>query len=79
MVRSTAYRDLNLKFIGIGNRTNELIAMRTDGIYEKVMVDRFVEDAQKSEVFFDIGEILEITVLFGKRLRAEYVIVGSQK
>ena len=55
LVRSTAYRDLNLKFIGIGNRTNELIAMRTDGIYEKVMVDRFVEDAQKSEVFFDIG------------------------
>ena len=55
LVRSTSYRDLDLKFIGIGNRTNELVAMKTDGIYEKVMVDRFIEAAQESEVFFDIG------------------------
>ena len=29
--------------------------MRDDGIYEKPMVDRFVEDAKNSRVFFDIG------------------------
>ena len=55
LVRSTSYSGLDLKFVGIGNKTNELIAMQSDGIYEKVMVDRFIEEAKKSKVFFDIG------------------------
>ena len=55
LIRSPHYRNLRLKFVGIANKTNELTAMEKDGIYEKAMVDRFLEDARKSEIFFDIG------------------------
>jgi len=53
--RNARINDLKLIFTGIQSDTSELNCILNDGMYEKVMIERFVEEAKTSKCFFDVG------------------------
>jgi hypothetical protein len=67
LVRKAFVGKTVLRFFGIAADTSELRSFKEDGVYEKPMMERFKDDAIKSEVFFDIGSnIGNYSVFYGK-------------
>ena len=45
LIRKGYVGDIKLLFFGIASDTSEMISFREDGIYERPMSERFIEDA----------------------------------
>lgn len=67
LVRTGVVKGTKLFFFGLASNTAELESFKQHGFYEKAMADRFIDDAKKSKVFFDIGgNIGNYNVLYTK-------------